>query len=115
MKTSLSLLSQGKPLRDLLVQDLHGYRAMCLPWELDATCLQPTTSWGALCVVYVGPGTRRNTSNKLAAPLQELDAMDPKARLTSLIQGALAGNIFDWGARATVDLYHDGTILEIYR
>ena len=41
--------------------------------------------------------------------------MDPKARLTSLIQGALAGNIFDWGARATVDLYHDGTILEIYR
>ena len=41
--------------------------------------------------------------------------MNPRARLTSLIQGILAGNIFDWGAKATVDLYHNGTILEIYR
>lgn len=28
---------------------------------------------------------------------------------------ALAANIFDWGAKATVQLYHNGTILEIYR
>jgi hypothetical protein len=27
----------------------------------------------------------------------------------------LAANIFDWGAKATVQLYHNGTILEIYR
>ena len=47
--------------------------------------------------------------------LSELDHMPPPARLTSLIQGILAGNIFDWGAKATVDLYHNGTILEIYR
>ena len=47
--------------------------------------------------------------------LNELDQMQPRARLTSLIQGILAGNIFDWGAKATVDLYHNGTILEIYR
>lgn len=47
--------------------------------------------------------------------LHELDQMPPQARLTSLIQGILAGNIFDWGAKATVDLYHNGTILEIYR
>lgn len=47
--------------------------------------------------------------------LHELDQMPPTARLTSLIQGILAGNIFDWGAKATVDLYHNGTILEIYR
>lgn len=47
--------------------------------------------------------------------LHELDQMAPQGRLTSLIQGILAGNIFDWGAKATVDLYHNGTILEIYR
>ena len=47
--------------------------------------------------------------------LHELDQMPSRARLTSLIQGILAGNIFDWGAKATVDLYHNGTILEIYR
>lgn len=47
--------------------------------------------------------------------LQELDAMDPAQRLLALIEGVLAANIFDWGARACVDLYHQGTILEIYR
>jgi hypothetical protein len=47
--------------------------------------------------------------------LKELDAMTPHARLTSLIEGVLAANIFDWGAKACVDLYHNGTILEIYR
>ena len=36
-------------------------------------------------------------------------------RLTSILEGALAANIFDWGARDTVALYKDGTILEIYR
>ena len=45
----------------------------------------------------------------------EIDAMSPKERLTSLVEGVLAANIFDWGARACVDLYHQGTILEIYR
>ncbi len=33
----------------------------------------------------------------------------------SLPQGVLAANIFDWGARACVELYRDGKILEIYR
>lgn len=47
--------------------------------------------------------------------LHELDQTPPKLRLTSLIEGILAGNIFDWGAKATVDLYRNGTILEIYR
>ena len=31
------------------------------------------------------------------------------------LQGVLAANIFDWGARACVELYHEGTILDIYR
>lgn len=47
--------------------------------------------------------------------LGEIDGLDPKSRLLALIEGALAANIFDWGARACVDLYHQGTILEIYR
>eukprot|EP00899_Mesostigma_viride_P013960 jgi/Mesvir1/22565/Mv18570-RA.2 len=47
--------------------------------------------------------------------LVELDAMEPEARLLALIEGVLAGNIFDWGARACVQLYKTGTILEMYR
>ena len=47
--------------------------------------------------------------------LADLDRLDPPARLLSLIQGALAANIFDWGAKACVDLYHTATILDMYR
>ncbi|KAH1232900.1 Pantothenate kinase 2 [Glycine max] len=35
--------------------------------------------------------------------------------LLTLIEGVLAANIVDWGSRACVDLYHKGTIIEIYR
>ena len=47
--------------------------------------------------------------------LKELDTLDPPARLLSLIQGALAANIFDWGAKACIDLYHSATILDMYK
>ncbi|KAL9681382.1 hypothetical protein QQ045_013165 [Rhodiola kirilowii] len=47
--------------------------------------------------------------------LLELDSMSEEARLLTLIEGVLAANIFDWGSRACVDLYHKGTIIEIYR
>jgi len=47
--------------------------------------------------------------------LADLDRLDPPARVLSLIQGALAANIFDWGAKACVDLYHTATILDMYR
>jgi hypothetical protein len=47
--------------------------------------------------------------------LSEIDSLPPRARLLSLVQGILAGNIFDWGARACVELYTNGTILDIYR
>ncbi len=47
--------------------------------------------------------------------LKDLDGTPPRGRLTALIEGVLAANIFDWGAKACVDLYHNGTILEIYR
>ncbi|RYR77508.1 hypothetical protein Ahy_A01g001993 isoform B [Arachis hypogaea] len=47
--------------------------------------------------------------------LMELDSLDEETRLLTLIEGVLAANIFDWGSRACVDLYHKGTIIEIYR
>lgn len=47
--------------------------------------------------------------------LFDLDQLEPPARLLSLIQGALAANIFDWGAKACVELYHTATILDMYR
>ncbi|XP_030493715.2 pantothenate kinase 2 [Cannabis sativa] len=47
--------------------------------------------------------------------LTELDGMREEVRLVTLIEGVLAANIFDWGSRACVDLYHKGTIIEIYR
>ena len=47
--------------------------------------------------------------------LAELDRLAPPARLLALVQGVLAANIFDWGAKACVDLYQSATILEMYR
>ncbi|KAF8056112.1 pantothenate kinase 2 [Scenedesmus sp. PABB004] len=47
--------------------------------------------------------------------LTELDGMGERERLLSLVQGILAANIFDWGAKACVELYTNGTILDIYR
>jgi|TARA_B100001142_G_scaffold323345_1_gene373213 bifunctional damage-control phosphatase, subfamily II, fusion protein len=45
----------------------------------------------------------------------ELDGMLDEERLLVLIEGVLAGNIFDWGSQSCVDLYNKGTVLEIYR
>jgi bifunctional damage-control phosphatase, subfamily II, fusion protein len=47
--------------------------------------------------------------------LLELDTMDSENRLLALVEGVLAGNIFDWGSQNCVNLYKNGTILEIYR
>jgi bifunctional damage-control phosphatase, subfamily II, fusion protein len=37
--------------------------------------------------------------------LRELDDMPPRWRLLALVQGVLAGNIFDWGAQARFHLW----------
>lgn len=60
---------------------------------------------------------RENEASLAVLPdlLLELDSMSEDARLFTLIEGVLAANIFDWGSRACVDLYHKGTIIEIYR
>ncbi|XP_010243061.1 PREDICTED: pantothenate kinase 2 isoform X1 [Nelumbo nucifera] len=60
---------------------------------------------------------RENEASLAVLPdlLMELDSMNEETRLLALIEGVLAANIFDWGSRACVDLYHKGTIIEIYR
>ncbi|GMI99465.1 pantothenate kinase 2 [Hibiscus trionum] len=60
---------------------------------------------------------RENEASLAVLPdlLVELDHMDEETRLLTLIEGVLAANIFDWGSRACVELYHKGTIIEIYR
>ncbi|XP_019157722.1 PREDICTED: pantothenate kinase 2-like [Ipomoea nil] len=60
---------------------------------------------------------RENEASLVVLPdlLMELDGMNEEMRLLTLIEGVLAANIFDWGSRACVDLYHKGTIIEIYR
>ncbi|KAI5569214.1 hypothetical protein BDE02_12G063600 [Populus trichocarpa] len=60
---------------------------------------------------------RENEASLAVLPdlLVELDSMTEETRLLTLIEGVLAANIFDWGSRACVELYHKGTIIEIYR
>lgn len=47
--------------------------------------------------------------------LAELDALPGMERLTALIEGALAANIFDWGAQACMKYYASGSIVNVYR
>ncbi|XP_043724235.1 pantothenate kinase 2-like isoform X2 [Telopea speciosissima] len=67
--------------------------------------------------VYRSIKQRENEASLAVLPdlLMELDSMSEDSRLLALIEGVLAANIFDWGSRACVDLYHKGTIIEIYR
>ncbi|KAJ3694314.1 hypothetical protein LUZ60_009794 [Juncus effusus] len=66
---------------------------------------------------YITIKQRENEASLAVLPdlLMELDSMNEEDRLLALIEGVLAANIFDWGSRACVDLYHEGTIIEIYR
>ncbi|KAK6920703.1 Damage-control phosphatase ARMT1-like, metal-binding domain [Dillenia turbinata] len=60
---------------------------------------------------------RENEASLAVLPdlLMEIDSMSEETRLLTLIEGVLAANIFDWGSRACVDLYHKGTTIELYR
>lgn len=67
--------------------------------------------------VYRDVKKQENQSALLVLPdlLAEIDSLDDDERLLSIVEGVLAGNIFDWGSQGTLDLYRNGTILEIYR
>ncbi|KAM0873777.1 hypothetical protein ACQ4PT_037848 [Festuca glaucescens] len=81
--------------------------------ELREECLREFQFFDA----YASIKQRENEASLAVLPdlLMELDSMDEEARLLALIEGVLAANIFDWGSKACVDLYHQGTIIEIYR
>jgi len=67
--------------------------------------------------VYSGIKQQENAAALAVLPdlLAELDELHEEQRALALIEGVLAGNIFDWGSQSCVDLYKNGTILEIYR
>ncbi|VAI35011.1 pantothenate kinase 2 [Triticum dicoccoides] len=81
--------------------------------ELREECLREFQFFDA----YVSIKQRENEASLAVLPdlLMELDSMDEEDRLLALIEGVLAANIFDWGSKACVDLYNQGTIIEIYR
>ncbi|KAL6007009.1 Pantothenate kinase 2, mitochondrial [Asimina triloba] len=81
--------------------------------ELREECLREFQFFDA----YKTIKQRENEASLAVLPdlLRELDGMNVENRLLALIEGVLAANIFDWGSSACVDLYHKGTIIEIYR
>lgn len=42
-------------------------------------------------------------------------SLTPLSPRTHQVEGCLAANLFDWGSRSCVELYHNGTILDMYR
>lgn len=81
--------------------------------ELREECLREFHFFDA----YRSIKLRENEASLAVLPdlLMELDSMNEEERLLTLVEGVLAANIFDWGSRACVELYHKGTIIEIYR
>lgn len=91
----------------------YGNLSLANLLELREECLREFHFMDA----YRAIKQRENEASLAVLPdlLVELDAMNEDARLLALIEGVLAANIFDWGSRACVELYHSGTIIEIYR
>ncbi|KAL4425789.1 hypothetical protein ABPG75_009805 [Micractinium tetrahymenae] len=91
----------------------YGQLGLADLFELREECLREF----GFADVYRKDKERENSAALEVLPdlLTELDQMPPPQRLLALIQGVLAANIFDWGAKACVDLYQNATILEMYR
>ncbi|KAK7265684.1 hypothetical protein RJT34_33307 [Clitoria ternatea] len=91
----------------------YGKLGLAKLLEMREECLREFHFFDA----YISIKQRENEASLAVLPdlLMELDSLDEETRLLTLIEGVLAANIFDWGSRACVDLYHKGTIIEIYR
>ncbi|KAM0932911.1 putative pantothenate kinase [Dioscorea sansibarensis] len=92
-----------------------AYEKLCLAnlLELREECLREFQFRDA----YISIIQRENEASLAVLPdlLMKLDGMNEEDRLLNLVEGVLTANIFDWGSHAYVDLYHKGTIIEIYR
>lgn len=91
----------------------YGQLGLADLFELREECLREF----GFADVYRHDKARENTAALEVLPdlLAEVDAMPPLQRLLALLQGVLAANIFDWGAKSCVDMYQNATILEMYR
>ncbi|KAH7550466.1 hypothetical protein JRO89_XS13G0196800 [Xanthoceras sorbifolium] len=105
----------GSDTRLKLIEEPAAYGKLGLAnlLELREECLREFQFHDA----YRSIKQRENEASLAVLPdlLVELDSMSEETRLLTLIEGVLAANIFDWGSRACVELYHKGTIIEIYR
>ncbi|KAB5532018.1 hypothetical protein DKX38_018688 [Salix brachista] len=105
---------QFDPLNRLMEEPAaYGKLGLANLLELREECLREFQFVDA----YRSIKQRENEASLAVLPdlLVELDSMTEETRLLTLIEGVLAANIFDWGSRACVELYHKGTIIEIYR
>jgi len=91
----------------------YGQLGLADLFELREECLKEF----GFADVYRLDKERENAAALEVLPdlLREMDELPAPTRLLALLQGALAANIFDWGAKACVDLYYSATILEMYR
>ncbi|KAF8378279.1 hypothetical protein HHK36_029618 [Tetracentron sinense] len=113
LHASLKRLENRGSLRLMEEPAAYGKLGLANLLELREECLREFQFGDA----YRSIKQRENEASLAVLPdlLMELDSMSEETRLHALIEGVLAANIFDWGSRACVDLYHKGTIIEIYR
>ena len=92
---------------------VYGKFGLCEILEMREECLREC----GFKDTYIMNKESENAAALKVLPdlLAEVDAMEEPNRLLSLIEGVLAGNIFDWGSQACVELYQNGTILDIYK
>ena len=93
---------------------VYGGLALSDVFELREECLREF----GFVDVYARDKARETVAalGELPPLLSELDEFPPPQRLEAAVQGALAANIFDWGARACVDLYAaHGDTLSVFR
>jgi bifunctional damage-control phosphatase, subfamily II, fusion protein len=103
-------------LLDRLLKDPFGYGKISLSslFEAREECLRDC----GFADAYEDVKQHENDAAIVVLPelLDELEQMtDERRRLIQIVEGVLAGNVFDWGSQACVDLYNNGTILDIYK
>ena len=103
-------------LLDRLLKDPFGCGKISLSslFEAREECLRDC----GFADAYADVKQRENDAALVVLPelLEELEQMeDESQRLIQIVEGVLAGNVFDWGSQACVDLYNNGTILDIYK
>ena len=97
--------------------DPHCYGRLSLSALLEVREELLRQHFGADADAFRAEKAAENAAALAALPalLAEVDALSDDVRPAVLVEGVLAGNLFDWGAAACVALYQDGTIGETYR